>query len=194
MRRLITAAFVALVTLGSLALPVRAGLISGTFSGDSTLTATGTPGVFIQNFTGDGNDTTFGAFTPQSQSAIDFSNPPHITISNGMLSEMFSQGTLFGTTSGSGTASGQGTAIFTIDFVITGGTRLFARDTGEATLTGTITATGPTTEAINGSYTGSLTSSVPEPGNIALLVPAVAAGAVVVLRRRRVPCLRATEF
>jgi hypothetical protein len=136
------------VALGVLVVPVQADMIMGTFEGDSTLTATGTPGVFIQSFTGDGDDTVFGSFTPSSLSTIDFSHPPDILISDGMLSEIFAHGTLFGTSSGSGTASGHGTATFTIDFVITGGTGDFAGDTGEATLTGTITQTSATTESI----------------------------------------------
>jgi hypothetical protein len=163
------------VALGVLVVPVQADLITGTFEGDSTLTPTGTPGVFIQDFTGDGDDTTFGLFTPSSQSTIDFSVPPNILISNGTLLETFTNGTLEGTSSGSGTASGKGTATFTIDFVITGGTGNFAGDTGEATLTGTITQTSPTTESISGSYTGSLTS-VPEPSTLVLLTTGLLVG------------------
>jgi hypothetical protein len=155
--------------LWSVAVPVQAGSISGTFDGDATLTPTGTPGIYTQNFTGDGDDTTYGSFTPTSQSTIDFSNPPHILISDGMLSDAFAGGTLFGTDSGSGTASGTGTATFTIDFAITGGTGIFAGATGEATLAGTITQTSPTTETIsNGSYTGSISTS-PEPSTLILL-------------------------
>jgi PEP-CTERM motif-containing protein len=154
--------------LGALIAPARAGVITGTFTGDSTLTPTGTPGVFIQNFSGDGDDTTYGSFTPQSQSTIDFSNPPNILILNGLLSETFTNGKLMGTSSGNGTASGLGTAIFTIDFVITGGTGEFQGFTGEATLTGTITQTSPTTESLTGSYTGAI-GVVPEPPTLFLL-------------------------
>jgi hypothetical protein len=160
---------VSVLVLGGLVAPIRAEVISGTFSGDATLTPTGTPGVFAQNFTGDGDDTTFGSFTPQSQSTIDFSHPPSITISNGMLSETFAQGVLNGTSSGDGTASGHGTATFTIDFVITGGTGIFMGATGNATLTGMITSTSATTESISGgTYTGSITL-VPEPPGATLL-------------------------
>ncbi len=184
MRQPITATLAAFVIMVGLAFPVQAGSITGTLSGDSTLTLTGTPSVYVQNFTGDGDDTTYGSFTAQSQSTIDFSKPPAITISDGMLSLNFSQGIWFGTTSGDGTASGNGTATFSVDFVITGGTGLFAGATGEATITGTITSTSSTTESITGSYVGSLTL-VPEPSTLALLAPAVAVGAVVVVRGRR---------
>lgn len=161
------------VALGGLAVPLQAAMIAGTFEGDATLTPTGTPGIFIQNFTGDGDDTTFGSFTPSGQSTIDFSNPPHILISNGMLSEVFTNGTLQGTSSGDGTASGHGTATFTIDYVITGGSGVFTGATGVATLIGTITQTSPTTESISGSYTGSLTQ-VPEPSTLILLTAGLA--------------------
>ena len=167
--------------MGGLALPVHAGPISGTLSGDSTLTPAGTPGIFVQTFTGDGDDTIYGSFTAQSGSTIDFSDPPHILISSGSFTEVFSQGTLFGTSSGSGAASGNGTATVTIDLVITGGTGLFAGDTGEITATETITRTSSTTESLTGSYTGSL-ATIPEPGSLALLVPAAV---VLFLRRRR---------
>ena len=174
---------VPLVALAGLIAPAHAGSIMGTFDGDSTLTPTGTPGVYIQNFSGDGMDTTYGAFTPSSTSTIDFSHPPHVKISNSMILETFSNGTLFGTGSGNGTANGKGTATFSVLFVITGGTGIFAGDTGEVTLHGTITQTSPTTEVISdGTYTGQL---VPEPGSFALLAPAVALGAVVLVRQRR---------
>ncbi|MFI5381249.1 MAG: hypothetical protein ACHRHE_18280 [Tepidisphaerales bacterium] len=163
MRHFIAATVVALVALLGFALPVRGGSIAGTLSGDSTLTPTATPGIFVQNLTGDGNDTTFGLFTPQSTSTIDFSNPPHIIISDGTFTDTFANGTLFGTSSGTGTASGHGTATVTLDFVFTGGTGIFAGDTGTARFTGTITSTGPTTESITGSYVGSLNTSVPSP-------------------------------
>jgi hypothetical protein len=159
------------VALGSLVVPAHAESISGTFDGNSTLIPTGTPGVFTQAFTGDGDDTRFGAFTPMSLSTIDFSHPPNILFSNGTLVETFTDGTLFGTTSGNGTANGHGNVTFTIDYVINGGTGSLAGDTGEATLMGTITQTSATTESISdGSYTGSLTP-VSELATLLVLVP-----------------------
>ena len=156
MRRSIAAPVVALVAVWALAMPVQAGILSGTFDGDATITPTGTPGIYTQNFTGDGTDDTYGAFTPSSTATINFSNPPNIVITNGMHLDTFANGTLFGPGSGSGTGNGRGVATFTVDFVITGGTGFFADVTGgEVILTGTITQTGPTTEAIsNGSYIG----------------------------------------
>ena len=96
-------------------MPAQAGLLSGAFDGTATLTPTGTPGVYIQNFVGDGTDATYGAFNATSQSTVDFTSPPTIIITNGMLTDVFAGGTFFGTGSGSGTASGQGTATFTIE-------------------------------------------------------------------------------
>jgi hypothetical protein len=184
MRRSITAILLAFAALGGLVAPAHAGSISGTLSGDAVLTPTNSPGVYIQNYTGAGDDTVFGSSTAQSTSTIDFSNPPAITISSGMISQTFSSGTLFGTGSGSGTASGTGTATVTLDFVITGGTDFFAGATGQVTITAMITRTGATTESITGTYSGSLLT-VPEPSTLVLLAPSVVCGAVVAFRRRR---------
>jgi hypothetical protein len=184
MRRSITLPVVALVVLGGLAAPARAGSISGQVSGDTTITPIGS-NVFIQNFSGEGDDTLLGSFTMESQSTINFSNPLDIIISNGTCSQTFAEGTLFGTCSGSGTTIGMGTGTFETEIVFTGGTGLFAGATGGMTVTGTIESTGPTTGEITGSYVGTL-SSVPEPGGLALLVPALAVGACVqVFERRR---------
>jgi PEP-CTERM motif len=154
--------------------PIKAEAISGTFDGTATLTPTQIPGVFVINFTGDGDDNTLGPFTPTGHSTIDFSNPPNIVLSGGSITETFADGTLFGTTSGSGSGNGNGTANFTIDFMITGGTGEFYGDTGEAALTGTITQTSPTTDAIRGTYTGSV-AATPEPSTWMLLVTGLAA-------------------
>jgi hypothetical protein len=177
MKRLIVP-LIALIALAGVVTTTRAGAIaiSGTFEGDATLTPTGMPGIYTQSFSGDGDDTTFGAFTTTSQSTIDFSKPPNIAVSNGMFTETFARGALFGTSSGAGTGNGSGTATFTIDVVITGGNGIFAGYTGTATLMGTITQTSPTTESIsNGSYSGSL--NTPEPATMVLY----AVGATVLL-------------
>jgi hypothetical protein len=187
MRRWITVAwvtFAAVVAFGGLVVPAQAGSISGTFDGVATLTPTGTPGVFTNNFSGDGEDNTFGPFTPTSQSTVDFSNPPKFVITNGMFTNAFPFGNLFGDSSGSGTGNGKGSATFTAHFVFTGGTGIFSGATGDAFVTGTITQTSPTTEAISATYSGVL-HTVPEPGSLALFVPAAALGAVMLVRQRR---------
>jgi hypothetical protein len=186
MGRSITLHAVALIVFSGLIAPVRAGSISGTFDGNSTLTPTGSPGKYMQSFSGDGDDTTFGAFTATSQSTIDFSDPPLIVVTTGMITQTFSFGSLSGSGSGSGMGDGKGHATFTADFTITGGTGSFAGAMGDLIITGTITQTSSTTEAIDASYTGTLTG-VPVPGTLTLLVPAVAiAGMLLVQRRRRV--------
>jgi hypothetical protein len=128
---------------------------------------------------------TYGDFSPSSTSTVDFTNPPTILITGGMLLDTFANGTLFGTGSGSGMGNGNGTATFTVDFVIAGGTGIFSSVTGgEVILMGTITQTGPTTETISdGSYVGSFT--IPEPSSFTLLASAAALGAVVLVRQRR---------
>jgi hypothetical protein len=185
MRRSIVAPLLVFVISGAMVTSTHAGSISGTLSGDATLTSTATPNVYVQNFSGEGDDTILGAFTAASTSTVDFSNPPNILITDGMITETFSQGTtLFGTSSGSGTANGHGSATVSIDFVITGGTGFLAGATGEITITATITSTSATTETITGTYSGTL-SSVPEPGTLTLLGPAIAVGAFAVRRNRK---------
>lgn len=182
MRRSITAPLVVLVALGALVVPARAGSISGDISGDTVLTPI-SPNVFLQSFTGEGDDKVLGSFTMQSQSTVDFSNPLDIIISNGTCSQTYSEGVLFGISSGHGTTTGMGTGTFDIEIVFTGGTGLFAGATGQETVTGTIDSTSPTTGAITGSYVGTL--SVPEPVALALLAPAVTLGACGIVRERR---------
>lgn len=155
------------VAIGIVNVPARAGSISGTFDGNSVLTPTGSPGVFVQEFTGDGTDSMFGNFTASSHSIIDFSHPPSVVVSNGTLTETYLHGTLFGTSSGTGTTNGHGMATFIADFVITGGTGVFTGYKGNGTITGTITQTGPTSESVSASYVQSVTG--PEPSTMVLL-------------------------
>lgn len=158
--------------LATLVVPVRATELSGNFDGTGTLTPTGMPGIFTQNFTGDGGDIRFGAFTITSQSTVDFTSPPNIVITNGMVSLAFTNGMLFGTSSGSGMGNGHGMATFTAELLITGGTGIFNGASGEATLTGTITQLSSTTEAISATYLGRV-SAVPEPSTLALIATGV---------------------
>lgn len=186
MRRWITTSFIALVALGVSVVPTHADLISGNFDGVAVLTPTA-PNVFLQTFTGDGDDTLLGSFTAQSTSIVDFSNPPHFFGHDGMFSQVFSMGTLNGTTSGMGTANGDGTASFVTDLVFTGGTEFFAGATGEATITGTLVRVDATTVTVTASYVGTL-APVPEPGSLALLAPALAIGAGVLVGRATRRC------
>jgi hypothetical protein len=181
--RALAAPLLLLVLTLCLIVPAQAGSIEGMFDGTATLTPTNTAGVYIQNFMGDGTDTKYGAFGVTSMSTVDFSHPPNIVISNGMLNEAFTGGTLFGTGSGSGLANGHGMATFTIDFVITGGTGMFFGDHGSATIMGDITQTGPLTEAIsNATYTGTLV--IPEPSSLGLLFLGASMGYRFLVKRR----------
>jgi hypothetical protein len=155
----------AMLLLVALVIPVHATQLTGTFDGVGTLTPTGMPGIFTQNFTGDGTDTTFGAFDIVGQSTVDFSSPPNFTITNGTITLTFSNGTLFGTSSGEGVGNGQGVGTFQGDFLITGGTGALEGITGDLALTGTIIRTSPTTETISASYG----PATPEPSTLALL-------------------------
>jgi hypothetical protein len=155
----------AIVLLTVLGIPLHASQLSGTFDGTGTLTPTGTPGIYIQNFTGDGTDTKFGAFTIVGMSTIDFSSPPNFVITNGTIALTFSDGMLFGTSSGEGVGNGKGMGTFEGDFLITGGTGLLDGIKGDLALTGTIDRTSPTTETVSASYFG----PIPEPSSLALL-------------------------
>jgi hypothetical protein len=174
-----------LLVLASLALlivPAQAGLLSGILDGTATLTPTGTAGIYIQNFVGDGTDATYGAFNATSQSMVDFTSPPSIVITNGMLTDVFAGGKFFGTGSGGGTANGQGSATFTVNFIITGGTGIFEHQTGEVTIRGTITQTSQTTESIDATYIGNI--GTPEPSSFSLLFLGASVGYRFLTKRR----------
>jgi hypothetical protein len=77
------------------------------------------------------------------------------TVTNGIFTDTFSGGTLFGTFTGSGTNNGV-TSPGTFTDVITGGTGAYLGDTGTLTLDGTLVlATG----AVSGTESGSLTTT-----------------------------------
>jgi hypothetical protein len=155
-----------MVLLAAVAIPLHASQLSGNYDGVGTLTPTGMPGIFIQDLTGNGVDAFFGAFTIGGESTVDFSNPPLIVVTGGMVTLAFSNGTIFGTTSGEATITGQGMATFEGDYSIIGGTGPFTGVTGDIAVSGTITRTSPTTEDITASYQGSIT---PEPSTLLLL-------------------------
>jgi hypothetical protein len=163
---------------GMIAIPIQATMISGTVNASATLTPTGTPGIFTENATGNG-ETIFGGSTtpiPSVVSAtvtIDLSNPPAILFSNGTFVETFSNGTLFGVCFGTGMGNGNGTGSFMVTYVYNGGTGAFASDTGELIATGTITRTSATTVVATGSFTGSV-STTPEPATLVLLTTGLA--------------------
>jgi hypothetical protein len=185
MMRSLVVPLTALVLVGGFALSAQAETIFGTLSGDATLTPTGVPGIYLATITGEGTDAVLGAFTLDGTTHINFSDPPTITLSDGRFSLIFDDGTLFGSGSGNGNATGKGTATAVSTLTITGGTGIFAPGNisggiGEVVLDETITTTGPLTESITATYTGSLTVT-PEPASLALL----ASGAAMVFRRRK---------
>ena len=182
MMRMLSVSLAALLVTAGVIVPAGAGPISGSFGGNSTFTPTATPGVLAQAYTGEGTDMTFGSFTVQSSSIVDFSSPPAISVNNGTFTETFSEGTLLGTFSGEGTTSGTGIGTATAEWVFTGGTGLFIDATGEGTVLQTIVMTGPTTASGSATYTGTL-SLVPEPGTLVLLGSALLG--FTTLRRRR---------
>jgi hypothetical protein len=182
----IAASVISVVLLAFHAGPAQADLISGNFGGASALSSTGTPGEFEQKFVGVGEDDVLGLFAIESESLVDFSDPPNLFIHDGMVTLFFANGSLFGTSSGMGVGSGMGTAVFELDLIFTGGTGIFAGATGEVSIMGTIVRTSPTTESIAASYAGRL-NLVPEPSSLSLLGLGAAAGAGVLVRTRRRP-------
>jgi hypothetical protein len=180
MIRSLAATLFALVVMASLAVPVQADTIaiSGTLMETITFTATANLAVFVGSATGSGVDSVLGAYTTTSSGPLTFSSPTAFT-NSGTFVDVFAGGTLFGTSSGNGTQTGN-TSTGTTNVVITGGTGIFAGDTGQSTLTGTCTGTGPTTCSFTGTYTGSITT--PEPSSLALMLAAI--GFVPLIRNR----------
>jgi hypothetical protein len=68
------------------------------------------------------------------------------------------------------------------DFVITGGAGIFAGASGDGTITGTLTVTGPTTESFSGTYVESIQTAPDGGSTFALMGPSVL---VVFLARAR---------
>ena len=181
MKSLLASTLIAFAVLGGSAVSARGDsiTITGTVTGDASLTPTGTPGIYVANVTGEGSDSVLGAFDFHGTTDINFSSPPAIAFSHGSFTFVFSEGDLFAAGSGVGVVSGLGTATDSSVLVITGGTGEFERDKGELDLDQTIDVTGPLSESLTGSYSGLLVT--PEPCSLAL----IASGAVFLVRRRR---------
>jgi hypothetical protein len=179
MFRSLAVTLVALVVMGALAVPVQADTtaVSGTLTGTSTLTPTGTLGVYDETFTGSGVDSVSGPYTTTNTSTITFSNPTTFT-SVGMFIDVLAGGTLFGTFTSKGNITGVDTSTITFDTVM-GGTGAFAGDTGKITVIGTNTPSD--TPPFNGNYTGFIVTA-PEPSSVALMLLGV--GLAFVLRKR----------
>jgi hypothetical protein len=169
MIRSLAVTLIALVILGGLAVPAQADSTSstGTLTGTSTLTPTATLGVFDTSFSGSGVDSVSGPFTATNMGTLEFTSLVTF-ISSGTFVDVFPDGTLFGTFTGSGFDTGVGSADITNVALFTGGTGIFADVTGgEATITGTSTGTGLTL-SFNGTSTGFVIS--PEPSSLALML------------------------
>ena len=163
-----------------LAVPVQADsiAISETVTATLTTTATADPAVFLASFAGSGVDSVFGAFTTTNTGTTTFSSPTAFTIGRTFV-DIFAGGTLFGTLTGNGTETGS-TSITTFNDVITGGTGIFAGDTGQITGTSTCTSTSPGTSSCTSTSTGSITT--PEPSSLALMLAGT--GILPLIRKR----------
>ena len=180
MIRSLAATLFALVMMGSLAAPVLADSTptSGTVTGNSILTATGDPFVFDTNFTGSGVDTVSGNFTATNMGTTTFNLTFTSFISTGTFIDVFAGGTVFGTFTETGTVTGTTTSTITIDTVSTGGTGIFAGETGASTVIGTNTSTN--NPMFVGRYTGFFTT--PEPSSLALTLAGT--GLLPLMRKR----------
>ena len=178
MIRSLAAIVITLVILGALAVPVRADtkFDSGTIMSTATLTPAGI-GVFDVSSTGSGIDFLSGHFTTTTTYTITFTSP-FTDIFSGSFVDVFSQGTTFGTFAGIGTLT-----TFTDVTVITGGTGIFAGDTGQFIVIGTSTQTSPTTTSSTSAYTGFV--KTPEPRSLALMLAGI--GLLLVMRKRIAP-------
>ena len=180
MIRSLAATLIALVMMGALAMPVLADSTptSGTLTGNSILTPTSNPYVYDASFSGSGVDTVSGSFTATNMGTDTFNSTFTSWTSSGAFEDIFATGTVFGTFTANGTVTGATTSTSTLDTVITGGTGIFAGDTGEGTVIGTNTTTN--SPMFVGTYTGFIT--IPEPSSLALMLPGI--GLLLVMRKR----------
>jgi hypothetical protein len=170
MIRSLAATLFALVMMGGLAVSAHANSTptSGTITGNATLTSTADPLVFDSNFIGSGVDTVSGNFTTTNMGTDTFNPAGTMFTASGTFIDVFAGGTVFGTFTENGTVTGV-TSTVTLDTVITGGTGIFAGDTGESTVMGTNTSTN--TPMFTGKYAGFITT--PEPSSLTLMLAGI---------------------
>ena len=191
MIRSLAATFFALVMMGGLAVPAQANSIptSGTVTGNSTLTATADLFVFDTNFIGSGVDSVSGKFTGTNMGTDTFNPSFTMFTTSGTFIDFFAGGTVFGTFTGNGTVTvtvtGATTSIV-LNTVQTGGTGIFAGDTGESTVIGTSTSSN--NPMFTGTYTGFITT--PEPSSLTLMLAGI--GLLPFMRKRLAPGRQAT--
>jgi len=182
MMRSLVVTLAVLVMMAGLTLPTRADttFVSGTLTGNSVNTPTSNPDVFIDSFTGSGVDSLSGAYTTTSTKDLVFTSLTTFDLLSAPFEDVFSGGTVFGTSSGFGFVTPTGATVSVTFNLITGGTGIFAGDTGETTVTGTGMPTGPTTSSFTGDYTG-FVRTMPEPSSLALLLAGI--GLLLVVRK-----------
>jgi hypothetical protein len=189
MIRSLVSALIALMIMGAFAARVQADSTNsnGTLTGTSTITATANPClcVFDSSFTGSGVDSVSGSFTTTNMGPLIFSSLTMFT-SSGTFEDVLAGGTLFGTFTGSGTVDGT----VTTHSLFTGGTGMFAGDTGESTITSICTTTSPTTSSCTGKFATSITTA-PEPTSLVLLLAGI--GLLLAMRKRGASGLRPTS-
>lgn len=149
-----------LIALAALVVPVQASTISisGNYTGTVINNLTLVPPDFVgtQTASGTGNLAPFGSYTFTASNDATFFGPPPFsnTLTNGIFTDTFGGGTLFGTYTGHGISNVSNTTE-TLDYVFTGGTGVFLGDTGSSHGTAIINASG----AISYTGMGSLTTT-----------------------------------
>lgn len=155
MLRLVSATLVALAgfiaSVQAATIPFS-GTESGTLVEPITLIDSNLVGTAELSGSGSG---TFGSYTFTASSDLTIFGPSftNVSITNGTVTVTYSDGTLLGTTSGTGITNGT-IATDTINVIYTGGTGVFAGDTGTATILETVYVDSNTfTDSISGALT-----------------------------------------